>query len=235
MPASSDGNLEILKALFMAQGEIGAITTDAVNEACDSRYARLPKVIAAVEPALRKYQVMANGRVEQPDDKSLKVTIRFTHLPSGEWYEESLTMELTSTSPMEIASVSTYARRYILLISLNLPTPDDDVQSASDLASSAADGPTRTLNQSIERQQQIRKGPQESGTESPDARVRLMYEVGERAMALLGEQRATDVLFRAAKVRERRLVPRDMITTVTEAFHAAIRMHQMRHPEPAKA
>ena len=115
---------KLAKALRVAQSIMGTASKDSVNPHFKSKYADL----ASVWDACRK-PLTANGlTILQPvscDGSNVTITTRLLH-ESGEFIEESLTLQATQNTPQAIGSAITYGRRYGLSSMIGIAADEDD-------------------------------------------------------------------------------------------------------------
>lgn len=120
---------ELVKALSVAQGQIGNAVKDAANPFFKSKYADL----ASVREAIRE-PMAANGLavVQLPT-----VTERGTYLcttlahSSGQWMRSFYPIKPVKDDPQGMGSAITYARRYALSAITGVAPEDDDGNAAS--------------------------------------------------------------------------------------------------------
>lgn len=123
----------VVKALIVAQGNMGDVRKTATNPAFRSKYADLAAVVEAVLPAL---QAAGIAVIQNPscifDESGAIVTVEtiFAH-ESGEWLGAELAIRPTKSDPQAIGSAITYGRRYSLLSLAGVAPEDDDGNSAS--------------------------------------------------------------------------------------------------------
>lgn len=118
----------ISEALIKAQSEFPPVAFDSNNPYFKSRYASLGAVLSTVRPILIKHGL---GIIQLPysENGNVGVTTRLLHT-SGEWYEETVTIPLKSSSEkVQIAQaagiVITYLRRYSISAVLGLYSEED--------------------------------------------------------------------------------------------------------------
>jgi ERF superfamily len=125
---------QLAKALSKAQGSMGTAIKDSLNPHFRSRYADLASVWEACRQPLT-----SNGlSVIQPvscDGVSVTVVTRLQH-ESGEFIEESMTLQAQQNTPQSIGSCVTYCRRYSLSSLVGIAPDDDDGNAASEVTRS---------------------------------------------------------------------------------------------------
>lgn len=123
----SDNINELAAALSSFQGEMKAVSFDAVNPYFKSRYATLSALVDAASPVLAK-----NGlSVSQLCTGDGAVTTMLIH-KSGQYIGDTLKLTPTKNDPQGLGSAITYARRYAYASILGLVSEaDDDGNSAS--------------------------------------------------------------------------------------------------------
>lgn len=120
----SESIKEIYGALVKALGEISNPQKNAENPHFKNRYADLSSIIEMARPVLLAHG-LAVIQGSETDGRKVTVKTRIIHL-SGEWVENSVTMEAAGTDPQKIGSALTYGRRYGLSAILNIAADDDD-------------------------------------------------------------------------------------------------------------
>lgn len=129
----SDSISALVKALLIAQGNMGEVRKNATNPAFRSKYADLAAVVEAVMPALQSAGIAV---IQSPscvfDDGGAIVTVEtmFAH-ESGEWISSELAVRPTKIDPQAVGSAITYGRRYALLSLAGVAPEDDDGNIAS--------------------------------------------------------------------------------------------------------
>jgi len=132
----------ILMALLNIVGEIPALKATGTNDRCQSTYTRLGDILHAIKPTLAKHQVMVTYSTTMRD-QSFTVQQRLIHVPTGETLGTKIQFRIDCGAPHEIASLITYARRYLLASTLNLELGvDDDGQQAQATAQQQHDRST---------------------------------------------------------------------------------------------
>lgn len=117
---------QIISALIKAQAKIGAATKDATNSHFKNKYATLESVIQAIkEPLLSEKITIVH--TQGPED----TLVTSLYHDSGECIQTSLKLILDRQNMQSLGSALSYAKRYNLTSLLNLPTEDDDGNSAS--------------------------------------------------------------------------------------------------------
>jgi len=131
---SDDG---LRQAVFAAKGEIPALPKDSTNPHFGSRFTSLAATNEKVGPVLRKYgllwQTFPTIYAGQP-----ALRYRMTHVPTGEFEEDTMALALAQVQPQGQGSGLTYARRYSLWAYLDLIGDEDDDGNA---AAGPAPGP----------------------------------------------------------------------------------------------
>lgn len=117
-------NLAAAMAKF--QAEMEAVKKDSINPYFKSKYADLASIIEAI-----KKPMTANGlSYSQFPCGPGGLTTILMHT-SGEWIEDTFTMEPVDRKPQSVGSALTYARRYALGAVLGLATEEDDDGNAA--------------------------------------------------------------------------------------------------------
>lgn len=123
-------------ALMLAQSEFPDIPKDQTNTFYNTRYASLDSIVSTTRPALTKYKLVANHRVEDTED-GVRVTAVLKHVPSKEERTNSLSCICNRNDPQKMGSAITYLRRYTFSGLLGItPDEDDDGNAAKPTAES---------------------------------------------------------------------------------------------------
>jgi hypothetical protein len=115
---------ELAAALAAAQGAIHGAVKSSSNPFFKSRYADLASCLEAIREPMST-NGLAVIQTPSCNNGSVILTTRLCH-SSGQWVEDTLTMELEKSGPQAIGSVITYARRYALAAIVGLAQVDDD-------------------------------------------------------------------------------------------------------------
>lgn len=120
---------KIFPALIKAQSEMGNAKKSAVNPFFKSKYADLAEIIEVSKTLLSENGL---GVIQSPggSGNSVTVTCRIIHV-SGQWIEDTITMNATKNDPQSIGSAITYGRRYQLAALFNIAQEDDDGNEGS--------------------------------------------------------------------------------------------------------
>ena len=120
---------KIFPALIKAQSEMGKAKKTSNNPFFKSKYADLSEMIDVTKESLT-----ANGMavIQSPggNGSQISVTARIIH-ESGQWIEDTLTLNATKNDPQQAGSAITYARRYQLAALFNIAQEDDDGNGSS--------------------------------------------------------------------------------------------------------
>src|SRR5574343_335134 len=119
----------LFAALAKAQGAMEAAIKDSENPHFKSAYADLASVWDACRGALSANDLAV---IQMPSAYGNVVTVS-TYLghSSGEWIEGKLTLLARSSSPQDVGSAITYARRYGLSAAVGVAPDDDDDGNAA--------------------------------------------------------------------------------------------------------
>ena len=155
MMNQSDDLHDLYTALSMAQGEIENATKDAENPAfkrgnVGSKYADLASVRDAYRLPFSKHGLVLL-QIPTTDGKRVSVLTRVAH-KSGQFIEESLTMNAANETPHAIGSTITYLRRYAAMCFTGLAPEEDDGNAASLPATESSQEPSNERNIDDERQ-----------------------------------------------------------------------------------
>jgi len=140
---------ELIKALSIAQGQIGNASKDSDNPFFKSKYATLASVREACKDALSK-----NGlAVIQHPIVSAQATFLCTTLghTSGQWIRSFYPIKPVKDDPQGMGSAITYARRYALAAMVGIAPEDDDGNAASGKTGVGDPGNQRTGNKAIDK------------------------------------------------------------------------------------
>ena len=120
---------KIFPALIKAQSEMGKAKKTSNNPFFKSKYADLSEIIDVTKDVLT-----ANGLgiIQSPGGNGAQITVtaRIIHI-SGQWVEDTLTLNATKNDPQQAGSAITYGRRYQLAALFNIAQEDDDGNGAS--------------------------------------------------------------------------------------------------------
>ena len=120
---------KIFPALIKAQSEMGNAKKTSNNPFFKSKYADLAEIIDVTKETLS-----ANGLgiIQSPggNGTQISVTARIIHT-SGQWIEDTITLNATKSDPQQAGSAITYGRRYQQAALFNIAQEDDDGNTAS--------------------------------------------------------------------------------------------------------
>lgn len=124
----TDDIKELSIALAKAQGEMPAVTKDAVNPFFKSKYATLEASIETVSPFLSKHGLSFMSIPSQDAGKPVLIG-RLMH-SSGQWIQGWMSLVVSKNDMQGLASAITYARRYLFQCMVGIATEDDDGNEA---------------------------------------------------------------------------------------------------------
>lgn len=233
----------VLSNLFAVSQDMPALRATAENASCGSSYTPLSDVLKAVKPLLTKYGLMATFTTNLVG-QVFTVQMRIIHIDSGEIFGAELPFLINNGSAHEIASLVTYARRYLFDAALNLElgcgVDDDDAQVAQRgmLAhASRRHQPEHTQGKApvTTELQEVAKGSQaEPSVPGPSAAVEppvidqkvqdciRMNNLWTRLRTLIGRDGAGKVLMDAIGTTYIKLVKPDQYAAVCAAFEQAL-------------
>jgi hypothetical protein len=123
----SESITKLAQSLVKAQAEMPHAKFDATNPFLKNRYASLGSVIEASKPILAKYGLSVSQMVISSDG-GIGIETVLIH-ESGEWFSNSVTIELTEEKGKSYAQVAgsivSYLRRYSLSSILNMYADED--------------------------------------------------------------------------------------------------------------
>ncbi len=122
----SDSISELAVALVAAQGEFTAVPKDSDNPFFNSKYASLPKVVAAASPILSKHGLAVSQfpGINEAGHDTLTTWLLHT---SGQFIAEPMLLHLGKNDTAQAqGSATTYARRYAYMAALGLVADEDD-------------------------------------------------------------------------------------------------------------
>lgn len=115
------------QSLIEFRSKIDSVQKSATNPHFKSKYADLHSILEAIKEPLKECGLSVSHRCEYMNDSLVVIT----DLENGEDTITSV-FPVHGQKPQEIGSSMTYARRYNLSCLLDLPTADDDGNSAND-------------------------------------------------------------------------------------------------------
>jgi hypothetical protein len=119
---------ELIPALIKARSEFQPIHKDKVNSYLNNQYATLDAVLAAVEPALRKYGLTIVQMTEVIGEQSVLRTSLYHE--SGQSISGNYPLPQTN-EPQKLGAAITYGRRYALCALLSVTADEDDDGNAA--------------------------------------------------------------------------------------------------------
>jgi hypothetical protein len=129
---------ELIPALIKARSEFQPIHKDKVNSYLNNQYATLDAVLAAVEPALRKYGLTIVQMTEVIGEQSALKTSLYHE--SGQSISGNYPLPQTN-EPQKLGAAITYGRRYALCAILSVTADEDDDGNTTSKSGNAASKP----------------------------------------------------------------------------------------------
>jgi len=135
---STDIN-EVAAALIIARGNMSAIVKNSVNPHFKSKFAGLPDLITGTTEHLLAQGLFLTqhpciefiqGDSQTPHVALVGCETMIMHAASGQWLRSHLTVPCVGLDPQKAGSAITYVKRYAIEAILNIPTKDDDGNSA---------------------------------------------------------------------------------------------------------
>jgi len=118
----------LAKALSTFRIKIESVKKDANNPFFKSKYADLPSILEAIKlPLIESGLALTHNAINTEWGYSLVSTL----IEIESWELISSEFPIFGTKPQEIGSSITYARRYSTLALLDIPTEDDDGNTAN--------------------------------------------------------------------------------------------------------
>ncbi len=118
----------LLKALCDFRQEVSAVKKGTENPFYRSKYADLPSILEVIKDPLKESWLAISHKCKGTDWGFVVVTT-LGHAESWEYTESEF--PVFGNKPQEIGSSISYARRYNLLALLDIPTEDDDWNTAN--------------------------------------------------------------------------------------------------------
>ena len=118
------------------------------------RYVTLDAIVDAVLPLLVEHELVWTTWPSATPDGAPALRYRISHVPSGEFQEDTVPLCAAKADPQGVGSAITYMRRYALTAVLNLTTGEDDdgaAASAPPATSQVASQPSAAPAQPSER------------------------------------------------------------------------------------
>ena len=150
------------RAMAAVQNEIQPVVRDARNSHLGNRYAKLETIDAAIRPVLSRHGISIRFGSEAPSREGLiRITCTVEH---ADGYFETTSLEAptggggalggkTATTPIQqIGSLTTYLRRYLVGLTMNvvLADEDDDGESSRNRPAARPVLPTRPADPLLE-------------------------------------------------------------------------------------
>lgn len=126
----ADEHAAACDALIKAQTEFKPIVFDKVNPHFKNKYASLQAVLKATLPALNNHGIAVSSRTRIDGELIIVDTVLIYHgleFARAEWPAGKV-----STTPQQLGSALTYARRYTLQSILGVAADDDDDANAAE-------------------------------------------------------------------------------------------------------
>lgn len=119
---------KLFSALAIFREIVSSVKKDADNPFFKSKYADLPSILEVIKEPLHESGLAVTHKCKSIDSGFVVVTT-LGHTESGEFMESEF--PVFGSKPQEIGSSISYARRYNLLALLDVPTEDDDGNTAN--------------------------------------------------------------------------------------------------------
>lgn len=119
----------IYSALAIFREKVSAVKKEATNPYFSSKYADLPSILEVIKEPLKESGLAITHHCKNTDGSFSVITTLACH-STGETIESEF--PVFGNKPQEIWSSMSYARRYNLLALLDIPTEDDDGNTAND-------------------------------------------------------------------------------------------------------
>jgi hypothetical protein len=144
---------KIAAAFLKAQKNIGAASKGSANPFFKSKYADLGSVMEACKEALNNEGISVLQPVTNIADGKHAVTTRLQH-ESGEFFEDTMILEVPKLTMQDLGSAISYARRYGLQAIGFIPAEDDDgeksMKRGPDLSKVPIKSATKELVKAVE-------------------------------------------------------------------------------------
>ena len=121
-------NTKLHSALILFREKIETVKKTEDNPFFKSKYADLPSILEAIKTPLKESGLSLAHYTARVED-SLELVTVLTHAESGESIQS--VFPVFGSKPQEIGSSMTYARRYNTQALLDIPTDDDDGNTAN--------------------------------------------------------------------------------------------------------
>lgn len=121
----SNGLANLTKALIQVQRNVNGAKTNKVNPHLKNKYADLASVWDTCRELLAENGLAVTHTFRDGAADSVTCVATLLH-ESGEFLTSSLTMKLAKSTPQEVGSAATYARRYTLAALVGIVIDDDD-------------------------------------------------------------------------------------------------------------
>lgn len=144
----SQGLANLTKALIQVQRKVNGAKTNKVNPHLKNKYADLASVWDTCRDLLADNGLAVTHTFKDSASDSVTCVATLLH-ESGEFLTSSLTMKLVKSTPQEVGSAATYARRYTLAALVGIVIDDDD-------DASKASRPAKPVNELDETKAKIR-------------------------------------------------------------------------------
>lgn len=120
---------KLYPALLKFRDTVSSVKKDADNPFFKSKYADLPSILEVIKSPLSESKLAITHHCKNVDGNFSMVTT-LAHTESGETIESEF--PIFGNKPQEIGSSMSYARRYNILALLDIPTEDDDGNTANE-------------------------------------------------------------------------------------------------------
>jgi hypothetical protein len=120
---------KVYTALAVFREKISSVKKEKQANPSHGKYADLPSILEAIKEPLHEAGLALYHRVDGKED-TLTMFTTLAHAESGEYIESIF--PIFGAKPQEIGSSMSYARRYSILALLDIPTEDDDGNSANE-------------------------------------------------------------------------------------------------------
>lgn len=232
---------EVYKALFRVQGKLTAITSDSVNGLAGNHYASLAGILERLSPLNQEAGLLLTWQPEVlMNGLFVGVTQKVVHVESGQFIADTYLVRAPADKTVQVwnlASASTYLRRFLVTARYGLSFKVDDTDAADlDLGHQPAASQATPARQSQRPPVALHRAQQEAPPPAPApmAAETVTWKDPETEREYAVSPKVKGVITRMANVSLADLevsaasAPQHLAGVELEAFNAAVAFHRKR-------